>query len=110
MISVGRRAVRVNTKFYISESNPHERTCTILSHPASEKVRLAFAIPDNSSVENVRVSIFVDGREKISRILSRGQLQIFTFDVSGSSSYATAIQPLNSSSGYMNFIAVRQPE
>jgi hypothetical protein len=110
MISVGRRAVRVSSKFYISDNNPHERTCTILSRPASEKVGLVFAIPDNSSIENVRVSIFVGGREKISRIMSRGQLQNFTFDISGANSYATVIQPLNSSAGYMNFIPSRQPE
>jgi hypothetical protein len=110
MISVGRRAVRVGSKFYISDNNTHERTCTVLSRPASEKVRLAFAIPDNSSVENVRVSIFVGGQEKISRIMSRGQLQSFTFDISGTNSFATIIKPLNSTAGYMNFIPSRQPE
>jgi hypothetical protein len=96
MISVGRNAIKVHGKVYISPENPHGGTCEIQGHPSSEKVALGYAIPDNSALENVRVSIYVDGQERISKIISRGQFRRYVFDITGASSYAYVLQPLDS--------------
>ena len=116
MISVGQRAARAMAKIQVSDSNPAQRTCAILRHPTSEKVTHAFAIPDNSTLPNVRVSISVDGQERISKIIGRGQARQYTVDLTGANSYAITLQPVNFDSGYslspygdVYMLPVRQP-
>jgi hypothetical protein len=109
-ISVGRRPLRVSRKFnlYAWGNGSLERTCRILRHPSSEKVRVAYAIPDNSSLIRARVSIYVNGQEKTSGILVVGQARAFTADIAGASSYAVVVKPLDGS-GYIYPIAVPAP-
>ncbi len=98
IVSVGQRAVPVHAKVGIYVNHPFQMTCAITRHPTDEKVTLAFAIPDNSKLENVRMSIYVDGQEKFSKIISRGQVRVKTFDIAGASSFAYILQPLGDSS------------
>ena len=114
MISVGKRAARAFAKIQVSDYSPAQRTCAIMRHPTSEKLISAFAIPDNSTLANVRVSISVDGQERINKIIGRGQARKYTVDLTGANSYAITLQPINFNSGdslygdvYM--LPVRQP-
>ena len=109
IVSVGQRAVKVNGKATISNNTPLQLTCAITGHPTSEKVALAFAIPDNSGLGDVRVSVYIDGQERISKIMSRGQARRYVFDVTGASSYAYILQPLNNGYGDIYFPIVAQP-
>jgi hypothetical protein len=112
IVSVGQRAVPVHAKVNISSSIPFQMTCAITRHPTNEKATLAIAIPDNSKLENVRVSIYVDGQERFSKIISRGQVRGRVFDITGASSYAYILQPLGYSSLFgddIYFPNIRQP-
>jgi hypothetical protein len=97
IVSVGRRAMKAHATVYIHPREPHTNTCSIDVHPSDEKFGLAFAIPDNSDLSNVRVTVYVDGQERISKIISRGQVGRYTIDVTGANSYAYTLQPLNDS-------------
>jgi hypothetical protein len=109
-ISVGRRPFRVVRKVNVSSYGTNfEKTCRILRRLSSEKVRVGYAIPDNSTLVSVRVSIYVDGQEKTSGILSVGQARAFTADVAGASSYAIVIKPLDGY-GYVYSVGVKQPQ
>lgn len=103
MVSVGRRAIKVWGKVDIYPDTPHEQTCSILVHPSSEKVPLVLAIPDNSNLTNVRVSVYVDGQERINKIMSRGQSRVYIINVTGANSYAYTLKPLEYSK-YGNYI------
>jgi hypothetical protein len=109
MVSVGRAAVKVYGKVVIYTGEPYGETCSIQVHPSSEKVALAFAIPDNSTLYNVRVSIYVDGQERINRIMSRGQARKYIIDVTGANSYAYTLEPLDRINGDIYFPHVSQP-
>lgn len=111
MVSVGQRSVSVSTKTGIYANTPLQMTCAITRHPTDGKARIAFAIPDNSTLENVRLSIYVDGREIFSNIISRGQVRGKVVDITGASSYAYILQPLNGGYGdiYWPRIPQRRP-
>jgi hypothetical protein len=94
-VSVGRNALKVWGKVYISPRTPYGETCSVEVHPSDEKIRLAFAIPDNSNLDNMRISIYVDGQQRISKIISRSQVGRYTIDITGANSYAYTLQPLN---------------
>jgi hypothetical protein len=110
-ISVGRRPFRVLKKANLGSwgTTSFERTCRILRHPSSEKVRVGYAIPDNSTLIRARVSIYVNGQEKTSEILTVGQAKAFTADIAGASSYAVVVKPLEGY-GYIYPIAVKIPQ
>ena len=108
-VSVGRNAIKVYGKVDIYTGSPYGETCSIQVHPSSEKVALAFAIPDNSSLYNVRVSVYVDGQERISKIMSRGQARKYTIDVTGANSYAYTLEPLDRINGDIYFPHISQP-
>ena len=117
MISVGQRAMRAGAKIEVSDNNPAQRTCAIMRHPTSEKITQAFAIPDNSSITSARVSISVDGQERISRIISRGQAHKYTIDINGANSYAITLRVIGTDSFYASgassniyLLPVRQPD
>jgi hypothetical protein len=109
-ISVGRRLVRVFRKALIlsDNSSSYERTCRILSHPASEKLSVAFAIPDNSNLTRARVSIYVGGQEKARGMIFAGQARKYTVDLSGAHSYAIVVKPLDGGD-YIYPLPVAQP-
>ncbi|WP_310425470.1 hypothetical protein [Chamaesiphon sp. VAR_48_metabat_135_sub] len=94
IVSVGQRAIKVGAKVAINVDSPFQMTCAITRHPTDEKLRLALAIPDNSGLETVRVSIYVNGQEKFSQIISRGQARQKDIDITGASSYAYILQPI----------------
>jgi DNA mismatch repair ATPase MutL len=95
-ISVGMRAIRSTSKLLIGWGGEYyQQTCGIQVRPSSGKVRVAYAIPDNSTLESVRVSIYVDGQEKVSRLLHRGQAQLFVADITGARSYAVSLKVTN---------------
>jgi hypothetical protein len=96
IVSVGQRAIGVSSKVGISYNESLRLTCAITRHPTDGKARIAFAIPDNSTLENVRLSIYVDGREIFSNIISRGQVRGKVIDITGASSYAYILQAINS--------------
>jgi hypothetical protein len=110
-ISVDRRSLRVAAKVNLSSwgNTSFEKTCRILRHPSSNKVRIGFAIPDNSTLISARVSIYVDGQEKTSRILGVGQARAFTSDIAGARDYAFVVKPLDGY-GHIYPIGVKQPE
>jgi hypothetical protein len=108
-ISVGRRVVLVDVKANLFFGSSYEKTCKILRHPASEKVRVGYAIPDNSTLTSARVIIYVSGQEKISKVVSVGQTSASTFDISGADSYAVVVQPIDGS-GYIYPLQVKQPD
>ena len=112
IVSVGQRAVSVSAKTRIYANTPLQMTCAITRHPTDEKVRLALAIPDNSGLETVRVSIYVDGQEKFSKIMSRGQVRQKDIDITGASSYAYILQPIGVNlygDNSIYFPSIRQP-
>jgi hypothetical protein len=112
MISAGGRAFRPYGKLLIT-SEPHQETCNLVKHPSSEKMSEAVAIPDNSTLLRMRVSILVDGREKVTRIISRGEYRKFTFSVKGADSYSVIMTNVSGSyanGGYIYFVPVNQPD
>jgi hypothetical protein len=109
MVSVGQKAIKVFAHVDIYTGSPYGETCAIEVHPSSEKVSLAFAIPDNSSLYEVRVSVYVDGQERTSEIMSRGQDRRYTVDITGASSYAFTLKPLDRIDGHIYFPYISQP-
>jgi hypothetical protein len=109
MVSVGQRAIKVFALVDIYTGSPYGETCAIEVHSSSEKVALAFAIPDNSSLYEVRVSVYVDGEERTSEIMSRGQDRRYTVDITGANSYAFTLQPLDRIDGHIYFPYISQP-
>jgi hypothetical protein len=109
-ISVGRRPFRVFEKVNLSSfiGTSFERTCHILRHPSSGKVRVGLGIPDNSDLVSARVTIYVDGQEKDSGVVVVGQARAFTFDIAGASSFAVVMKSLNGQ-GYLYSIPVKAP-
>jgi hypothetical protein len=95
IVSVGRNATRTYTRIRIYPNNPHGQTCTIEAHPADEKLGFSFAIPDNSNLDRVRVTIFVDGQSRISKVISRGRVGRYTVDITGANSYAYTLESLS---------------
>jgi hypothetical protein len=95
IVSVGRSATRTYTRIGIYPNNPHGQTCTIEAHPADEKLGFAFAIPDNSNLDRVRATIFVDGQPRISKVISRGRVGRYTVDITGANSYAYTLESLS---------------
>ncbi len=108
MISVGRRALPGFLKVRVSDSYPYETTCRIVTHSASDRVRIAYALADNSELEQVSISIYVSGQEKVRRIMSRGQISDIAFNTSGANSYAVVIKSLDGRNGYIHRLPVRQ--
>ena len=98
IVSVGQRFIQVTSRLWITNQNPHQTTCAITVHPTSEKVALGFAIPDGSTLGDVKVSIYVDGQVRIGTIMNRGQVRRYIFDVTGASSYAYTLEPLSNGS------------
>jgi hypothetical protein len=98
MISIGRRALKVNWKLDVS--NHLEMTCAIERRPSSGKARFVYVIADNSNLESMRVSIFVDGQEKSSGVIYRGQGRGFAVDISRASSYAVILKAINAGNLY----------
>ena len=100
MVSVGRKPVNVVGKLNFNsfgfESQPYEVTCSIEVHPADEKFRVSLTIPDNSELYSARVTLYVDGQEQISKIITRGQVGRYTIDITGANSFAYRIQRVNS--------------
>jgi hypothetical protein len=109
MISVGRNAIKVYGTVDVYYGSIYGETCSIQVHPSSEKVALAFAIPDNSNLGNVRVSIYVNGQERISKIMSRGQFRKYIFDVTDANSYAYTLEPIDDADGHVYFPYVSRP-
>jgi hypothetical protein len=109
-VSVGRRPFRVFQKFNLSSysGSSFEKTCRIVRHPSSGKVRVGLGIPDNSTLVSARVSIYVDGREKAGGVVTVGQARAFTFDIAGASSFAIIVKRLNGD-GYIYSIPVKAP-
>ena len=97
MVSVGRKPIKVWGKFNLDSfrSQPYEETCSIEVHPTDEKLRVNLAIPDNSELYSARVTFYVDGQERISKIITRGQVGRYTIDLTGANSYAQKIQRIN---------------
>jgi hypothetical protein len=102
MISVGRRAVNVNSKVGLWGSS-YEMTCAIQRHPSSGKARFAYVIADDSNLESMRVSIIVDGQERSTGIIHRGQGRGFVVDISRARSYAVVLKAINYGGGYVHF-------
>jgi hypothetical protein len=107
-ISVGRRPFRVSNKVSVSTwlNTSFERTCSILKHPSNGKIGMGFGIPDNSTLGSARVSIYVDGQEKVSGVVVAGQPRILSTDIAGASSFAIVIKALNGE-GYLYSIPVK---
>jgi hypothetical protein len=97
IVSVGRSAMKAYSSISIYPGSPHGTTCSIDVHPSDEKVAYAFAIPDNSGINNMRFTIYVDGQQKISKIISRGQVGRYMIDTTGANSYAFTLEALNGS-------------
>ena len=97
MISVGLRPVKVWGKFTMDSfrSQPYEQTCSIEGHPTDEKFRVNLAIPENSELYSARVTLYVDGQERISKIVTRGQVGRYAIDLTGANSFAYKIQRVN---------------
>jgi hypothetical protein len=107
-ISVGRRPLRVSSRASLMFGSSYERTCKILRHPSSEKIRFGVAIPDNSDLTRARVSVYVAGQEKVSGILLAGQVRALTIDISGADSFAVVLKPLDGN-GYIYPIELPPP-
>jgi hypothetical protein len=114
MISVGQRALRATSllKTEIYSYSPHiQQTCAITRHPTSETIGLIVVIPDDSTINSVRISLFVDGEEKISRTVARGQAKVYPINIAGANSYAYTMKVIGdtNSSGKSNnvYFAVR---
>jgi hypothetical protein len=95
IVSVGRSAMKTYERVEIYPNNPHGSTCAIEAHPADEKIGFAFAIPDNSNLDRVRVTIYVDGQPRINKIISRGRVGKYTVDSKGANSYAFTLETLS---------------
>jgi hypothetical protein len=100
MISVGQKALRASflLKSDFSNNPRIQQTCAIMRHPTSEIIGLIVAIPDDSTIASVRISLFVDGQEKKSAIVSRGQSRVHPISIAGANSYAYTIQTISQDS------------
>ena len=99
MVSVAQKAVKVSGKLYLGSYN-FGTTCSIGAHPPDEKLRFGFAIPDNSGLSGARLTVYIDGQRRISKIISRGQVGKYTIDITGANSYAYSLDRIGDSSGY----------
>ncbi len=99
VVSVGRRSLRVGGKVYIRTKSPYSIACAIQVPSSGGQASYAFAIPDNSSLYNVRVTFYVDGQERMSKIMSRGQVRKYVVNVTDGSSFAYTLQPLDEFDG-----------
>jgi hypothetical protein len=107
MISAGRRTFRPFRKVSVGYSN-YERTCRIISRPPSEKISQAFIIADGSYLTSARITIYVDGQEKVSSVINRGNPRMYTFDIAGAENYAVVIKSIDGQ-GEVYMVPVKQP-
>lgn len=55
------------------------------------KLRVIYALPDNSTITNVKISAFLDGKQVTSINLNKGEADTLELDTSGAKSYAINI-------------------
>lgn len=85
LISVGKRTEEPKSRFFIATSEPSSSTCKIIKN--SGEIKLAYGLPDNSSLTRVSVKIYLDGQLRKTFDFGRGQAIRESIDITGASGY-----------------------
>lgn len=101
-IFVGRQAVRALNKVYINGSS--QQICQIVSRQPDRKVLFVYAIADDSPIDRVRVSIYVNDRKKIEKTIDRGRVISFVLDTKEINLYTTKFETIDLREGYIYMV------
>ena len=85
LISVAKRPEQPSSYFQLSASLPKSFACKIINN--SGEIKLAYGLPDNSSLTRVSVKIYVDGILRKDLVFGRGQAIRESLDIKGGSGY-----------------------
>lgn len=101
-IFVGRQAVRALSKVYINGSS--QQNCQIGSRQPDRKVLFVYAIADDSPIDRVRVSIYVNEQKKIEKTIARGRVIRFILDTKEIDRYTVKFETLDRRDGYIYIV------
>lgn len=85
LISVAKRPEQPSSYFQLAASLPKSFACKIINN--SGEIKLAYGLPDNSSLTRVSVKIYVDGILRKDLVFGRGQAIRESLDIKGASGY-----------------------
>jgi hypothetical protein len=95
-ISVSRQSQKTEGRIMLYEKSPHSETCRITQNTGI--LTKAYAIPDNSRLQQVRISFYLNGSLFKSLYISHGSVLTVTLPLKNTSSYAIECQLI--SGGY----------
>ena len=85
LISVAKRPEQPSSYFQLSASLPKSFACKIINN--SGEIKLAYGLPDNSSLTRVSVKIYVDGILRKDLVFGRGQAIRESLNIKDASGY-----------------------
>jgi hypothetical protein len=85
-IIVDRTIQKPDQQIYFGENEPYSVVCTVANNTGN--IKFIYAIPDNSGLKKVKVSLYLDSKLSQSLIVTRGSLVPLSFDTKNVSSYA----------------------
>ncbi len=101
-IFVERQAVSALSKVYINGSS--QQNCQIVSRQPNNKVLFVYAIDDDSSLNGIRIRIYVNDRQKIEQTIKRGRVISFALDTKEIDRYTIKFEALDRRSGYLHTV------
>ncbi len=97
-ISVGKQPRKPRQRVVISQGNPYSITCEIIEN--SGRLKLAYAIPDNSDLSRVKVALYLDGKLDQSINVSRGEVKFIDRDITNKKNYNLTYEMMSQSTSY----------
>jgi hypothetical protein len=91
IISVGRKAFTAHSKLPFGNLSGYSfsQTCKFVVN--SGKVKITYALPDNSGLANVKITAYLDGEPVFSISISRGEVDTLDVNTSGFKSMAIEV-------------------
>jgi hypothetical protein len=94
-ISVGIKAFTAFLKMPFYSYDPslvsNLLVCKIIEPPTNKNFRSTYALPDNSSFLNAKITAYLDGKQAASINISRGEADTLEFNITDAKSYAIQV-------------------
>ena len=97
-ISVGRQPRKPRQRVMIGQNDPYSITCEIIEN--SGRLKLTYAIPDNSNLSRVKVALYLDGKLDQSINVSRGEVKLIDRDISNKKNYNLTYEMMSQATSY----------
>lgn len=102
IISVNRQARNPDIRYSLRINQTRSETCQLLSKNQNT-IKFIYAIPDNSRLERVKISFYLDGQLDKSLSLGRGEIKSASLNMEDIRSYAIEITAVQGRDDFLYF-------